>query len=112
MCLMPSSLCYDTYKTADENDCIGKKSKVKNKYFSKIESNYSKVCKLNIEKVSCNASMSGLKNLVLLNSFDSANYLKFTGGKIDFVFFSTTAFNKNLISLAHNSTSQSSNILT
>ena len=65
-----------------------------------------------MEKLHRRISLDHTKNIVFFNSFDGTNHLESAEGKIDLISFSTTAFNKDLLSLKDYSTSKSANILT
>ena len=98
-CLMSEKDMMHLEKSSDENDHIGKKNKVLKKYFCKINGGYEKTCFLLHNKVRNRINSECLSNLVLFDSFNGANYLETTEGKVDLVSYSSTCFNQDLISL-------------
>ena len=73
---------------------LGKRIKLKMKYFTKISGNYLKVFKLAINKIKhgINDNMN-LSLIIIFNSLSRANYLITAEGKIDLVSFSSLIAN-------------------
>jgi len=110
--LLPKNDFDKVQKSNNADDCIGKKCKITTKYFAKITGGYNKIYELLSEKITKRFPNANQKNLLFFDSFDGANHLETTEGKVDLISHSSTCVNKYLLSGFNYSTSQSSNILT
>jgi hypothetical protein len=110
--LLPKNNFDKVQKLNNADDCIGKKCKITTKYFAKITGRYNKIYELLSEKITKCFPNANQKNLLFFDSFDGANHLETTEGKVDLISHSSTYVNKYLLSEFNYSTSRSSNILT
>ena len=98
-------------KSNNTDEYDGKKVKIKTKYFTKISRGYEQIYKMIYDKFKYYRQKVNMEEIVLLNLFDSVNYLEKVEGKVDLVSFSTTLDNNNLLNNFYYSTGQSSSIL-
>ena len=110
--LLPSKDRDAIKKSNDAQDFLGKKNKIKAKYYSKIVGGYEKFFNLLFSKLEHCVKSSSLKKIVIFDSFDGANHLETTEGKVDLISFSSTCANKYLLSLNDYSAAKSSATLT
>ena len=99
-------------KSNDTNDYVGSKTKIKAKYYSKIEYRHNKICELITDKLKCYFKEVDLQELLFFNFFDGINHLETMKGKVDLISFLSICTNKYLLNLFSYLTSRSISILT
>ena len=86
-------------KSNDSNDYVEKKKKIKLNYFTVFKDGYVKVFDLLHSKLCKNESFNCNSDVILFDSFNSANYLKLPEGKIELISFLSTLFIPELLKL-------------
>ena len=100
-------------RSDNKDNFLGKKNKIKARYFSKIKGGFRKHYEIMVDKLANMNKLVDISRLIAFDSFDSANHLETVEGKIDLVSFNTTFINQHLLSkLEKYSTTRSNSILT
>ena len=82
-------------RSDNDDDFVGKKNKIKARYFSKIKGGVRKYHEIMVDKLAIMNKSVDMSRLIAFDSFDGANHLETVEGNIDLVSFNSTIVNRN-----------------
>jgi hypothetical protein len=85
-------------RSQDTDNYTGKKNKIKNRYYERIKGGFGINYNLLVEKIKRYNLGIDCSSFLVFDSFDGANYLETTEGKVDLVSFNSRLVSSDLLS--------------